>query len=42
MARASFARAFAEALPLWLGVVPFGVVYAAVARAPGSARGRFS
>lgn len=35
MARPAFARAFAEALPLWLGVVPFGVVYAAVARGAG-------
>lgn len=34
-ARRAFARAFAEALPLWLGVVPFGVVYAAVARGAG-------
>jgi 4-azaleucine resistance transporter AzlC len=33
--RESFGRGFAAMAPLWLGVVPFGVVYAVVARDAG-------
>lgn len=31
----AFARGFAEAIPLWLGTVPFGLVYAVLARVAG-------
>ena len=33
--RAEFGRGFAAMAPLWLGVVPFGVVYAVIARDAG-------
>lgn len=33
--RAAFARGFRAMVPLWLGVVPFGIVYAVLARDAG-------
>lgn len=35
--RSAFAKGFAEALPLWMGVVPFALVYAAAGRTAGLA-----
>jgi len=33
--RTAFARGFLAVMPLWLGVVPFGIVYAVIARDAG-------